>query len=177
MKNRVTLNGGGKRQVKNFTRQEFWKCIGCILSAVTYGKKGHKLWSEVSKGVGKYYNMKLRRDVCGTTYLHKVCCAHYCYLFFLCFWYRTQPSSFHGCFFEYLPIFLHLHVCDTSWQGLSSSGHFGHVTFLIRWKKLPITSGKPVGWLTGLTSSAGKLLQGEKNRRWVNECHTILYHP
>ena len=25
--------------------------------------------------------------------------------------YRTQPSSFHGCFFEYLPIFLHLQVC------------------------------------------------------------------
>ena len=24
--------------------------------------------------------------------------------------YRTQPSSFHGCFFKYLPIFLHLQV-------------------------------------------------------------------
>ena len=35
MKNCVTLNGGGKRQVKKFTRQEFWKCIGCILLAVT----------------------------------------------------------------------------------------------------------------------------------------------
>ena len=43
MKNRVTLNGGGKWQVKKFTRQEFWKCIGCILSAVTYGKKGRNL--------------------------------------------------------------------------------------------------------------------------------------
>ena len=53
-KNRVTLNGGGKRQVKNFKRQEFWKCIGCILSAVTYGKKGRKIWSEVPKGFGKY---------------------------------------------------------------------------------------------------------------------------
>ena len=31
MNNRVTLNGGGKRQVKKSTRQEFWKCIGCIL--------------------------------------------------------------------------------------------------------------------------------------------------
>ena len=64
MKNRVTLNGGGKRQVKKFTRQEFWKCIGCILSAVAYGKKGRKLWSEVSRGVGKYENLTLRRDVC-----------------------------------------------------------------------------------------------------------------
>ena len=43
MKNRITFNGGGKRKVKKFKRQEFWKCIGCILSAVTYGKKGHKI--------------------------------------------------------------------------------------------------------------------------------------
>ena len=73
MKNRVTLNGGGKRQIKKFTRQEFWKCIVCILLAVTYGKKGRKLWSEVSNGFGKYDNLTLRRDVRGTTKLHKVC--------------------------------------------------------------------------------------------------------
>ena len=30
MKNRVTLNGGGTRQVQNFKRQEFWKWIGGI---------------------------------------------------------------------------------------------------------------------------------------------------
>ena len=84
MKNCVTLNGGGKQQVKKFTRQEFWKCIGCILSAVTYGKKGRKLWSEVSKVDGNYDNLTLRRDVRGTTDLHKVCCAH-CRHFFLCF--------------------------------------------------------------------------------------------
>ena len=72
MKNRVTLNGGGKRQVKKFTRQEFWKCIGCILSAITYGKKGRNLWSEVSKGVGKHENQTLLRDVHGTTDLQKV---------------------------------------------------------------------------------------------------------
>ena len=67
MKNRVTLNGEGKRQVIKLTRQEFWKCIGCILSAFTYGKKGSKIWSEVSKGVGKYENLTIRRYVCGTT--------------------------------------------------------------------------------------------------------------
>ena len=43
MKTRVTTNGGGKRQVKNFKRQDFWKCIGFILSVFTYGKKVHKL--------------------------------------------------------------------------------------------------------------------------------------
>ena len=86
MKNRVTLNGGGKRQVKKCTRQEFWKCIGCILSDVTYGKKGRKLWSEVYKGIGKYENMTVKRDVLGTTNLHKVCCAHYRHLFLYAFY-------------------------------------------------------------------------------------------
>ena len=81
MKNRVALNGGGKRQVKKFTRQEFWKYIGCIISAFTYGKKGRKLWSEVPKGFGKYENLKLRRYVRGTTDLFKVCCAHYRHLY------------------------------------------------------------------------------------------------
>ena len=47
MKNSFTSNGGGKRLVRPFKRKEFWKCIGRILSAVTYGKKGHELWSEV----------------------------------------------------------------------------------------------------------------------------------
>ena len=28
--------------------------------------------------------------------------------------YRTQLCSFHGCFFEYLPIFIHLQVCGIS---------------------------------------------------------------
>ena len=63
MKNRVTTNGGGKRLVSPFKRQELWKCIGCILSSVTYGKKVHKLWSEVPKYFGKYENPKLQRDV------------------------------------------------------------------------------------------------------------------
>ena len=80
MNNRDTLNGGGKRQVKKLKSQEFWKCIGCILSAVTYGKKRRKLWSEVTKGFGKYDNLTLRRDVRGTTDLYKVCCAHYRHL-------------------------------------------------------------------------------------------------
>ena len=28
--------------------------------------------------------------------------------------YCTQPSLFHGCFFEYLPLFIHLQVCGIS---------------------------------------------------------------
>ena len=77
MNNLVTKNGGRKRSVCPFKRQEFYKCIVCIISAVTYGKKGRKLWSEVPKSFGKYVNPKLRRDFCGNTDLYKVCCAHY----------------------------------------------------------------------------------------------------
>ena len=43
MKNCVTMNGGGKRLVLPFKRQECCKCIGCIILVVTYGKKVHKL--------------------------------------------------------------------------------------------------------------------------------------
>ena len=49
MKNHFTMGGGGKRLVLPFKRRELWKCIGCVLSEVTYGKRGHKLWSEIPK--------------------------------------------------------------------------------------------------------------------------------
>ena len=47
MNNIFTMDGGGKRPVRTFRRQEFWKCIGCVLQEVTYGNKGHKLLSEM----------------------------------------------------------------------------------------------------------------------------------
>ena len=47
MNNRVTVDGGGKRMVHPFWRQEFWKCIDCVISEVTNGKKGHTLCSEL----------------------------------------------------------------------------------------------------------------------------------
>ena len=58
-KNRVTVGGGGKRIVRIFRRQEFWKCIGCILLTVTYGNKGNKIWSELPKYSGKMAPTKL----------------------------------------------------------------------------------------------------------------------
>ena len=77
-KNHVTVGGGGKRIVRPFRRQQFCKCIGYVLSEVTYGNKGHKLWSELTKHSGKMATTKLQRDVCGNTYLYKVCCDIYC---------------------------------------------------------------------------------------------------
>ena len=46
---RFTMDGGGKRLFCPFKRQEFWKCIGCVLWEVNYGKKGHTIWSKIPK--------------------------------------------------------------------------------------------------------------------------------
>ena len=78
IRNRFTMNGGGKWLVRTFKRQEFWKCIGCILLEVTYGKKGHKLWSEIPKSFGRITPTKLRGDFGGNTNLYQLCCDIYC---------------------------------------------------------------------------------------------------
>ena len=77
MKNRFKMGGGGKGVVRHFRSQEFWKYIGCIISEVTYRKKGHKRWSEIRKYFGKKAPTKLQRGVCGNTDLYKVCCDIY----------------------------------------------------------------------------------------------------
>ena len=48
-KNRFTMDGRGKPLARTFKRQEFCKCFGCLILAVNYGTKGHKLWSETPK--------------------------------------------------------------------------------------------------------------------------------
>ena len=98
MKNRVTVGGGGKRIVRLFRRQEFRKCIGCVLSAITYGKKRHKIWSELPKYSRKMAPTKLRRDVRGNTNLYKVCCDIY----------RTfYIYACHGIFLSYTTSFIY----------------------------------------------------------------------
>ena len=63
IKNRYKMNGGGKQLVCPFKIQEFWKCIGFILLEVTYGKKGHKLWSEIPKGFGRCKNYDSEHNI------------------------------------------------------------------------------------------------------------------
>ena len=83
MKNHVTMDGGGKCLVRPFRRQDIWKCIGFVPSTVTYGKRGHILWSEIPKGFCRSAPTKLRRDVRVNTNLYKVCCDHYRH-FYIC---------------------------------------------------------------------------------------------
>ena len=111
MKNCLMIYGVRKRLVCTFIRQEFLKYIGCILSAATYGNKGHYLWSETPKTFGKNSTTKAQRDVHGNIYLNRACCDLYSpftvmlaiELFFL-----TQLCLFPGCFFKYLPLFIHI---------------------------------------------------------------------
>ena len=77
-KNRIDNYGGKKRLVCPFRRQEFCKFIGCIISVITYGKKGHKIWGETQIFVVKKAQDKLHKDVSGKTDLLKVRCDLYC---------------------------------------------------------------------------------------------------
>ena len=85
MKNRPMMSAGRKRLVRPFRRQQLRKCIGCILSEVTYGNKGQNIWSEIPNTFGKKPPAKLQRDVRGTINLNELCCdiylPYYCYDF------------------------------------------------------------------------------------------------
>ena len=71
MKNSLMVAGGGGWIVCPFVNQEFWKCIGCVILAVTYGDKVHDIWSEIPKPFGNKLPNKQRRDVHGNTGLYK----------------------------------------------------------------------------------------------------------
>ena len=59
LKNRLRITRGGKRLFRPFRRQQLWKCMGCFILAVTYGRKGHNLGSEIPKYFGRTAPTKL----------------------------------------------------------------------------------------------------------------------
>ena len=69
IKNIHTMNGVGKRLVHPFKGKYFLKFIGFIISAVTYGKKGHELWIEMRKDSCRMAPPKLQRYFCVNTNL------------------------------------------------------------------------------------------------------------
>ena len=103
MRNYLTKTGGGKELVSPFRSQEFCKCTGCIVLEETYGKKGHKLWSEIPKTFGNKAPTKLQRYFRGSINLYQVCCDLYCpFLSVLAIelYDITLLCSFLGCFFK-----------------------------------------------------------------------------
>ena len=114
MNNRLTMGGGGKRIVCPFRGQKFWKCIGCVLSAVTYGKKGKILWSEITKYFYNKEPTKLLRDVRGYTVLYKVWCGLYCHFYiYACHWIILSHTTLfiYWIFLQVLTYIFPLQVC------------------------------------------------------------------
>ena len=70
--------GGRKRSVCYFTKNKFSKCIGFIISAVTYGIKVNHIRGETETSVNKKGRNKSHRDISGKTDLLKVRCDIYC---------------------------------------------------------------------------------------------------
>ena len=56
---------------------ELWKCIGCIILIVAYGKKGYKLWEINTKRDSHNAACLISRDVCVKIYLLEVSCPLY----------------------------------------------------------------------------------------------------
>ena len=82
-KKNIYKSGWRKQLVLHFTKNNFWKCIGCILLEVTYVIKGHSIWLKTETSVGKKGITPIQRNVCGKTDLLKVLCylyhLPYCY--------------------------------------------------------------------------------------------------
>ena len=85
--NRLDKCGGKRWLVWHFSNKEFWKYIGCIVLAVTYGKKGHIIWGETHTSDANKAWSPIDINVLGTTGLLKVCCDLYRYHYSsLCHW-------------------------------------------------------------------------------------------
>ena len=102
IKNRFTMDGGGKRSASTFKRQEFWKCIGFILSAVTYGKKG-KSFGGIYQNLLLGWHLLIYEEMFVETpiYLRYVVITIVIFTSMIAIelFYLTQLLSFLGCFF------------------------------------------------------------------------------
>ena len=75
--NQLQKEVGNTWLVRRLSKNEFWICIGWIILEVTYGKKWYRLlgWTYIYDH-GKA-TCKIKRDICGKTYLLKVSCLLY----------------------------------------------------------------------------------------------------
>ena len=124
----ISLGGGNGQFI--ITRNKFWKCIGCLLSAVNYGVKGHQIWIKIETYFSKKGITPSHIDIHEKIHLLKVGCyiyrPRYCYDCHELF-YHTLFHSFIGCYFECLTLSL-LQFMVFPPQGLRSSRSFCHVT-------------------------------------------------
>ena len=79
-----TKEHGLFQKLRRFSRNEFWKKIGCLWSAPTFGLGGSRLWEKDPKISGK--NRK-RSSIIPKVDLYEVCASlfkilYYCYYFY-----------------------------------------------------------------------------------------------
>ena len=76
--------------------------------------------------------------------------------------YRTQPPSFHGCFFDYLPIFLHLQVCGISLTSFKYFWTFRPCSFVDPLVKVVDNFWKICGLIDGFNESRSQIASGKE---------------
>ena len=76
--------------------------------------------------------------------------------------YRTQPSSFHGCFFVYLPIFLHLQICGISLTMFMEFRTFWPCSFVDPLVKVTNNFWKICGLIDGFNGSRRQIASGKE---------------
>ena len=76
--------------------------------------------------------------------------------------YRTQLFSFHGCFFEYLPIFIHLQVCGISLTRFKEFRKFWTCSFVDPLVKGTDKFWKIRGLIDGFNESRRQIASGKE---------------
>ena len=73
-----------------------------------------------------------------------------------------KPSSFHGCFFEYLPIFIHLKVCGISLTRFNKFRRFWQCSFVDPLVKVTDNFWKIRGLIDGFNESRRQIYSGRE---------------
>ena len=76
--------------------------------------------------------------------------------------YRTQLCSFHGCFFGYLPIFIHLQVCGISLTRFKEFRRFWPCSFVDPLVKVTDNFWKIRGLIDGFNESRRQISSGRE---------------
>ena len=159
------MGGGGV--VCPFRRKEFWKCIGFVLSAVAYGNKVQKLWSEIPKYFGNKAPTKLQRDVRGNTNLYKACCDHHRHFYiYASYWiilsYTTLFSSW--MFLWVLTSIYLLHIYGISLTRFNCFSTFWPCYFVDPLVKVADDFWKVRGFIDGSKIFSREIYSGVENR-------------
>ena len=83
--------------------------IGCILSEVTYGKKGQNIWSEIQFVLVRSHQLIYKEMFVGNFFYIRyvvISIVIFTVMIAIELFYLTQLCSFIGCFFEYSHLFI-----------------------------------------------------------------------